>query len=319
MSTSNHKVIIRNLTKSKSIGDSNLKDSVFELLNMCIKISTLRNCIKIKKEKKKRYAVIVLRNPNEVFEVLDRLKNRRSRNTLGFDFQSLADKNVDIDVEMELPERYYRKGQYIGRETRQMEFKLGGGDYVRKYLREDVLKYVCGYLNGRTKGTLFIGVNDDGHVVGVNCEEEDKIRREYIDQSIRAIKPPVDNKDYNVEFIPVEVNGKLRDKEHVVGVNCENEDQIRRSYIDESIRDIKPPVDNKDYQVEFVPVEEDGQIKANCKVIKITVYKRKQLNRLFDSNEHVYMRRDGCVRDFSAAEAQDWILQNHSSKVCILQ
>lgn len=52
--------------------------------------------------------------------------------------------------------------------------------------------------------------SDDGHVVGVNCEEEDKIRREYIDQSIRAIKPPVDNKDYNVEFIPVEVNGKLR-------------------------------------------------------------------------------------------------------------
>lgn len=159
MSTSNHKVIIRNLTKSKSISDSNLKDSLFELLNMCIKISTLRNCIKIKKEKKQRYAVILLRNPNEVFEVLDRLKNRRSRNTLGFDFQSLADKDVDIDVEMELPERYYRKGQYIGRETRQMEFKLGGGDYVRKYLREDVLKYVCGYLNGRSTGTLFIGVN----------------------------------------------------------------------------------------------------------------------------------------------------------------
>ncbi|VDI01275.1 Hypothetical predicted protein [Mytilus galloprovincialis] len=267
MSTSNHKVIIRNLTKSKSISDSNLKDSLFELLNMCIKISTLRNCIKIKKEKKQRYAVILLRNPNEVFEVLDRLKNRRSRNTLGFDFQALADKDVDIDVEMELPERYYRKGQYIGRETRQMEFKLGGGDYVRKYLKEDVLKYVCGYLNGRSTGTLFIGVNDDGHVVGVNCEEEDKIRREYIDQSIRAIKPPVDNKDYNVEFIPVEVNGKLR---------------------------------------------------ANCKVIEITVFKKKQLNRLFDSKGHVYMRREGSVSDFTAAEVQDWIFQNRPSKKCTL-
>ncbi|VDI67203.1 Hypothetical predicted protein, partial [Mytilus galloprovincialis] len=100
-------------------------------------------------------------------------------------------------------------------------------------------------------------------------------------------------------------------KGHVVGVNCENEDQIRPSYINESTRYIKPPVDNKDYQLEFVPVEEDGQMKANCKVIKITVYKRKQLNRLFDSNSHVYMRRDGCGRDFSAAETQDWILQVH--------
>ncbi|XP_052098821.1 uncharacterized protein LOC127733508 [Mytilus californianus] len=109
------------------------------------------------------------------------------------------------------------------------------------------------------------------------------------------------------------------DRGHVLGVNCEDEDKIRRSYIDESIRDIKPPVDNKDYQVEFVPVEDNGKIEANCKVIKITVYKRKQLNRLFDSNGHVYMRRDGCVRDFSAAEAPDWILQNHSSRVCILQ
>ncbi|CAC5369687.1 unnamed protein product [Mytilus coruscus] len=177
MSNSYHKVIIRNLTKSSSISDSNLKDSIYELLNMCINISTLRNSIKIKQEKKQRYAVIRLRNPNEVFEVLDRVKNRRSRNSLGFDFQRIADKDVDIDAEMEMPGRYYRKGQHIGKETRQMEFKSGGGDYVKKHLREDVSKYVCGYLNGRTKGTLFIGVNDDGHVVGVNCDEEDRIRQ----------------------------------------------------------------------------------------------------------------------------------------------
>ncbi|CAG2253847.1 unnamed protein product [Mytilus edulis] len=39
-------------------------------------------------------------------------------------------------------------------------------------------------------------------------------------------------------------------------------DQIRRSFIDESIRDIKPTVDNKDYQLEFVPVEDKGKIEA---------------------------------------------------------
>ncbi|CAC5369676.1 unnamed protein product [Mytilus coruscus] len=175
---------------------------------------------------------------------------------------------VDINVEMELPAIYYRKGQHIGKETRQIEFKLGGGDYVRNNLRENVSKYV----KGRTEGTLFIGVDDKGHFVGVNCEDEDNIRRSYIDEIIRDIKHSVDNKDYQVEYI-------------------------------------KPPVDNKDYQVEFVPVEDNGKIEANCKVIKITVYKRKQLNRLFNSNGHVYMRRDGSVRDFSAAEAQDWILQ----------
>ncbi|CAC5369686.1 unnamed protein product [Mytilus coruscus] len=159
MSNSNHIVIINNLSKSSSISDSNLTDAIFDLLNNSMMISTSRNCIQIKTKDKQRSAVIRLRSPTEVSDVLDRLKDRSSRNSLGFSFQRIADMYVDINVEMELPAKYYRKGQHIGKETRQMEFKLGGGDYVRNNLRENVSKYVCAYLNGRTEGTLFIGVD----------------------------------------------------------------------------------------------------------------------------------------------------------------
>ncbi|XP_052100717.1 schlafen-like protein 1 [Mytilus californianus] len=268
MSNSNHTVIIRNLTKSSNTSDSYLTDSIYDLLNTYMKISTIRNCIQIKTEDNQRSALIRLKSPTEVFDALDKLKDRHRRNSLGFKFQRIADTGEAIDVKMELPERYYQKGQNIGKETRKYEFKVGGGDYVKHILREDVSKYICGFLNGRTKGTLFIGVNDDGDVVGANCEDEDKIRCHYIDEGIRAIKPPIDNKDY---------------------------------------------------QVEFIPVVENEKVKANCNVIEITVNKKKHLNRLFDSKGHVYLRREGSVRDFNAAETQDWILQNHHSRSCILQ
>lgn len=51
---------------------------------------------------------------------------------------------------------------------------------------------------------------DDGNVIGVNCDDEDRIRREYIDDGIKAIRPLVDNDDYQVEFVPVVENEKVK-------------------------------------------------------------------------------------------------------------
>ncbi|XP_076100934.1 schlafen-like protein 1 [Mytilus galloprovincialis] len=267
MSDSNHIVIIRNLTKSSDISDTELTDSIYDLLNTYMKIATIRNCIQINTENNKRSALIRLKSLTEVLNTLDRLKDRNSRNSLGFKFQRIADTGEAIEVKMELPERYYQTDQNIGKETRKYEFKRGGGEYVDKVLKEDVSKYMCGFLNGRTKGTLFIGVDDDGYVIGVNRDDEDKIRRDYIDEGIKAIRPLVDNDDYQVEFVPVVKNEK---------------------------------------------------VKAYCNVIEITVFKQKKLKRLYDSKGRVYLRREGSLREITAAQSQDWIIQNHS-KTCILQ
>ena len=60
-----------------------------------------------------------------------------------------------------MPGVYY-EGQLLGNETRNKEFKKGGPGYLKKILKEDVAKYVCGFLNSREAGTLYIGVSDDG-------------------------------------------------------------------------------------------------------------------------------------------------------------
>lgn len=58
--------------------------------------------------------------------------------------------------------RQYTLSQFLGTETRNREYKLGSGNYVRKQLHRDVGKYVCGFLNSGEGGTLLVGVSDSG-------------------------------------------------------------------------------------------------------------------------------------------------------------
>ena len=58
--------------------------------------------------------------------------------------------------------RIYLEGDQLGNETRNKEFKEGGGNYLRNHLKKDVSKYVCAFLNSEGEGTLYIGVNDLG-------------------------------------------------------------------------------------------------------------------------------------------------------------
>lgn len=48
---------------------------------------------------------------------------------------------------------------------------------------------------------------------------------------------------------------------------------------------------------------------AYCNVIEITVFKKKKLKRLYDSKGRVYLRRESSLREITAAESQDWIIQ----------
>lgn len=56
----------------------------------------------------------------------------------------------------------YLDGEQLGNETRNKEFKKGGGEYVKNVMKKHVSKYVCAFLNSGEEGTLYLGVNDDG-------------------------------------------------------------------------------------------------------------------------------------------------------------
>ncbi|XP_071099850.1 uncharacterized protein [Haliotis cracherodii] len=103
------------------------------------------------------------------------------------------------------PERFYHYRESLGNETRTAEFKQGG--FVaseRKYLLHDNIgKYVCAFLN-TNGGTLFIGVDNDGYVVGVVCDQQDEDKhRLSIDQAIKSITPTLLPNLYIVDFVPV--------------------------------------------------------------------------------------------------------------------
>ncbi|CAG2218771.1 Schlafen-like protein 1 [Mytilus edulis] len=98
-----------------------------------------------------------------------------------------------------------RSWRKIGSESRNREFKRGGGKYAYDHLKTDVGVYVCAFLNSEEEGTLFIGVNDEGTVEGIECEQrkEDTIRKDIIDPGIKAIKPDIFPKSYTVKFTHV--------------------------------------------------------------------------------------------------------------------
>ncbi|XP_067386885.1 schlafen-like protein 1 [Emydura macquarii macquarii] len=94
-------------------------------------------------------------------------------------------------------------GAFMGSETRNVEFKRGGGEYLSVTLKHHVRKYVCAFLNSEG-GSLFVGVEDSGFVQGVRCghKEEDRARL-LIDSILKGFKPQVFPDAYTLTFIPV--------------------------------------------------------------------------------------------------------------------
>ncbi|KAH0631280.1 hypothetical protein JD844_005560 [Phrynosoma platyrhinos] len=94
-------------------------------------------------------------------------------------------------------------GAFMGNETRNMEFKRGGGDYLTVTLKHHVRKYACAFLNSEG-GSLFVGVEDNGLVRGVRCDHKDEDRvRLLIDSVLKGFKPQVFPAAYTLSFIPV--------------------------------------------------------------------------------------------------------------------
>ncbi|XP_043849763.1 schlafen-like protein 1 [Dromiciops gliroides] len=94
-------------------------------------------------------------------------------------------------------------GAFLGNETRNVEFKRGGGEYLNLALKHHVRRYVCAFLNSEG-GSLFVGIEDSGLVRGIRCghHDEDRVRL-LVDSILQGFKPQVFPDAYALTFIPV--------------------------------------------------------------------------------------------------------------------
>uniref|UniRef100_A0AAR2JUV3 Schlafen AlbA-2 domain-containing protein n=1 Tax=Pygocentrus nattereri TaxID=42514 RepID=A0AAR2JUV3_PYGNA len=94
-------------------------------------------------------------------------------------------------------------GSHIGSETRNLEFKRGGGEYLRSLFRTHVRRYACAFLNSGG-GSLLVGVDDDGIVRGICCDHKQEDRaRLIVDSILKLFLPPLLPHSYNLTFLPV--------------------------------------------------------------------------------------------------------------------
>ncbi|KAM7099069.1 schlafen-like protein 1 isoform 1-T1 [Molossus nigricans] len=95
------------------------------------------------------------------------------------------------------------QGAFLGSETRNVEFKRGGGEYLSLAFKHHLRRYVCAFLNSEG-GSLLVGVDDSGLVRGIHCShrEEDRVRL-LVDSILQGFRPQVFPDAYTLTFIPV--------------------------------------------------------------------------------------------------------------------
>ncbi|KAM4699014.1 schlafen-like protein 1 isoform 1-T2 [Discoglossus pictus] len=94
-------------------------------------------------------------------------------------------------------------GAMLRAETNNVEFKKGGADYIHITLKDHVRKHMCAFLNSEG-GSLYVGVQDSGTVVGMQLTEKDEENiRLMVDTVMNSFKPPVPPELYTLDFLPV--------------------------------------------------------------------------------------------------------------------
>ncbi|XP_065735835.1 schlafen-like protein 1 [Phocoena phocoena] len=95
------------------------------------------------------------------------------------------------------------QGTFLGSETRNVEFKRGGGEYLSQAFKHHLRRYVCAFLNSEG-GSLLVGVEDSGLVQGTRCSHHDEDRvRLLVDSILQGFNPQVFPDAYKLTFIPV--------------------------------------------------------------------------------------------------------------------
>ncbi|XP_062302058.1 schlafen-like protein 1, partial [Osmerus eperlanus] len=94
-------------------------------------------------------------------------------------------------------------GANVGTENRNVEFKRGGGEYLRSSFRGHLRRYACAFLNSGG-GSLLAGVDDDGVVQGLHCDHRQEDRARLLaDSVLKGFHPPLLPHSYSLDFLPV--------------------------------------------------------------------------------------------------------------------
>ncbi|CAC5418213.1 unnamed protein product [Mytilus coruscus] len=200
--------------------------------------------------------------------------------------------------------KHYEENETLGNETRDKEFKAGGGDhYISKNLKDHVSKYMCGFLNSSQRGTLYIGVKDNGTVVGIECDQhtEDNIRIK-IDQTVKTIKPAIFPQNYRVDFIPIyHTGGTLKYNYKVLEITVEKEwsKQIHHKELQKALKR-QEDENNKNLELE----------------------KHKILMDVEDAKRRLQKEKEQEISDLqkqiSEVKEENKYLKKHKSKVCVI-
>ncbi|EQB77118.1 schlafen-like protein [Camelus ferus] len=125
----------------------------------------------------------------------------RERSPQGWPSGTRSDSAI-VHQEILGQERLFQ-GAFLGSETRNVEFKRGGGEYLNQAFKHHLRRYVCAFLNSEG-GSLLVGVEDSGLVQGIRCSHRDEDRvRLLVDSILQGFKPQVFPEAYRLTFIPV--------------------------------------------------------------------------------------------------------------------
>ncbi|XP_071143492.1 uncharacterized protein [Mytilus edulis] len=232
--------------------------------------------------------------------------------------------------------KHYEEGETLGNETRDKEFKAGGGDhYINKNLKDHVSKYLCGFLNSSQRGTLYIGVKDNGTVVGIECDQhtEDNIRIK-IDQTVKTIKPAIFPQNYHVDFIPIyHTGGALKYNHKVLEITVEKVETLTQLYEaagevyirrDGSVQGPLKPSDIQEWSKQIHHKELQKALKRqedkNNKILelekqKIVLDMEEEKKRLQNESEQEISHLQ---KQISEVKEENKYLKKHKSKVCVV-
>ncbi|KAK3590425.1 hypothetical protein CHS0354_024374 [Potamilus streckersoni] len=287
-------VYMSNLRSDMRFGD--LKKYIVSLFSTTLSVKINKSSINIITSAGNYSAIIDVRDENDIEHVLQHLSTFESRKKLAFNFMNIVPSGQMLDIKrFKLADEEQAKERLPNIYERQI---TEHGSNLSKF-------YVIGEkLGNETRNTEF-----------------KKAGGRYMETEMRKDVP-----NYLCGFLNSNVRGTLMfgvlDDGTVVGVVCSQHQEDRyRLDIDCAIKEIEPKLFPQHYKVEFVQVvDETMTLRANCKVIEVTVEVPSDQFKLYKTKDGVFMRRDGSLQVINAwSDLQELTHLKHRDGVNQLQ
>ncbi|XP_052092773.1 trichohyalin-like isoform X2 [Mytilus californianus] len=217
----------------KRENDTILEQAIQDVLKKRLNVDISVDAVDIEDCGDTKSAIIYLQSIDEVKVVTDNINNNGFKFTqIAYPYRKISAKRVESKRLL----KFYEVDQYLGDETRQREFKEGGGNienFLRTGQKRCLASYACGIVNNREKGTVYIGVNDKGLVVGVqwNHDRRDRIKRRIAEIMMSDLQPPLTTMHYSVMFTPIRSkDGKYLEDVFVLEITFYTVDKFDKLY-----------------------------------------------------------------------------------------